>query len=162
MKLKYVSGDLVQMFADDQIDIMIHGCNCFHTMGSGIARQIASKYPQALLADKSTPYGDESKLGSMSICKIPNKGLIVNAYTQFAPGAGNDVVEYAALYHAFKKIFENAYNIANAINYQSRIGIPMIGAGLAGGDWETIEWLIEKANRQYNVDITCVVLAFNN
>ena len=48
-KIIVIDGDLVK--AKD-IDIFVHQCNCFATMGAGIARQIATAYPEVKEADR--------------------------------------------------------------------------------------------------------------
>lgn len=60
-----VRGDLISIFKSGT-GHLIHGCNCFHTMGAGIARQIAREFPQALETNKMTAYGDPDKLGTLS------------------------------------------------------------------------------------------------
>jgi O-acetyl-ADP-ribose deacetylase (regulator of RNase III) len=56
--LKTARGDLLKMGRDNEFDIIIHGCNCFNTMGGGIAAQIAQQFPDARLADDETVRGD--------------------------------------------------------------------------------------------------------
>ncbi len=73
-----VEGDLFSFDAD----IYAHGANCMTTMRSGIAEIVAKEYPEAVLADKKTKYGDESKLGyytywSGNHYRIPNKQIII-------------------------------------------------------------------------------------
>jgi O-acetyl-ADP-ribose deacetylase (regulator of RNase III) len=41
----------------------------------------------------------------------------------------------------------------NDIHSNSRIGLPLIGAGLAGGDWNRIEKIIEKEFTKNDVSI---------
>lgn len=55
INLKRARGDLVQMADQGQFDCIVHGCNCFRTMGAGIARQIAQKWPEAAEADRIIP-----------------------------------------------------------------------------------------------------------
>ena len=83
--IKTVKGNLLQMFKDREFDVIVHGCNCFHIMGAGIAGQISKQYPQAYESDKRSTNGDRSKLGKYTIAMVPD-GLIVNAYTQYHPG----------------------------------------------------------------------------
>ena len=52
MIVKYIKGDIVALFL--QGNIIAHGCNCFHTMGSGVAGQLARAYPKILEIDKKT------------------------------------------------------------------------------------------------------------
>lgn len=148
--MKTVKGDLIEMASEGEFDIIIHGCNCFHTMGSGIAAQIRSEYPEAYKADLKTNKGNYLKLGEYSAAQVRNKNnkifYIMNAYTQFRYGIDrgpyeNSVhVDYSAIRLVFKKIVENTNNFVREIN----IGFPMIGAGLAGGDWDVILNIIEE------------------
>ena len=64
--MKTVRGDLTEMALQGQFDVIVHGCNCFHTVGVGIAKAISSQFPEALAADKATGYGERSKLGTIS------------------------------------------------------------------------------------------------
>ena len=61
---------------------------------------------------------------------------IVNAYTQFFPA----VFPPPFYYKAFKKVLEK---IKEAFS-DKIIGMPKIGCGLAGGDWNRVSKMIEK------------------
>ena len=145
--MKTIKGDLIKLAEQGKFDVIIHGCNCFHTMGGGIARQLAGKYPQVLKADKKTKYGDREKLGTYTSAYIEVDGnifTVVNVYTQYKWSFGSDVFEY----DAFQKFLNNQVEFVRCYNPSSlrrkRIGFPMIGAGLAGGDWSRISKMIEK------------------
>jgi len=80
-------GDLVQKARAGEFDVLVHGCNCFCTMGAGIAKTIKHVFPAAYQADLATPAGDKAKLGTYSSAQIKAAGrrlTIVNAYTQFS------------------------------------------------------------------------------
>ncbi|CUH50562.1 Macro domain protein [Ruegeria atlantica] len=146
-----IKGDLIQLALNGEFDVIIHGCNCFHAMGAGIARGIAAEFPDALEADKQTKLGSRSKLGTISSVQIKRgttEFVVVNAYTQFHWEGPGPLVEYAAISGCFSKI-------ARAFP-ASRIGYPMIGAGLAGGDWAEIAPLIDVALA--GMDHTLVIL----
>jgi len=132
-----IKGDMLKLALDGQFDVIVHGCNCFHTMGAGIAKSIASKFPEAFEADKLTEYGSSEKLGSLSIGVIERgsvKFTVINAYTQFQWRGRGRKVDYEAISKCFGTISE--------LYPTSRIAYPMIGAGLAGGDWDIIQKLI--------------------
>lgn len=131
-----VKGDLLQMGKDNEFDIIMHGCNCFNVMGSGIAAQIAVQFPDCRLADDETIKGDVGKLGSYTI-GMNGRLVILNCYTQYgtASYAGMDVFEYTAFERVLSKI---AHRFGTW-----RIGLPLIGMGLAGGDPARIMPLIE-------------------
>jgi len=138
--LKIVKGDLLEMGKNNEFDIIIHGCNCFNMMGGGIAFQIADRFPDAKLADDETIKGDPGKLGSYTI-GMGGRLVILNCYTQYSISRdGQDVFEY----HAFERVLSKIMTRFG----KWRIGMPMIGMGLAGGDKERIMPLIEAFARQ--------------
>ena len=140
-------GNLLTLFENNNIDILVHGCNCFHTMGAGIAKQIKEKYYVAYQADLQTIKGDKNKLGTYSSVQINNTQFIINAYTQYY-FYGKRPIDYDALRNVFKLIDSNFKN--------KRIGIPKIGAGLAKGDWNIIQNIIDEEVN--NNTILCVLL----
>lgn len=105
-------------------------------MGSGIAKSIKSRYPQAYTADKATSKGDRSKLGTYSSVEISGESsfTVVNAYTQYSYSGDKVDVDYEAVRAVFRLIKQDFA--------RKRIGYPLIGAGLAGGDWNILKAII--------------------
>ncbi|GBG14252.1 DNA gyrase subunit B [Novimethylophilus kurashikiensis] len=136
--MKSITGNLIKLAKAGHFDVIVHGCNCFCTMGKGIAKSIKDEFPLAYEADCQTKYGDRNKLGTFTqafIAERPFAFTVVNAYTQFDYRGANNA-DYAAIRKAFRAIkgsFPNA-----------RIGYPMIGAGLAQGDWSVISGIIDE------------------
>lgn len=148
--MKTIHGDLIALALEGRFDVIVHGCNCFHTMGAGIAAQIARAFPEAVEADHGTTYGERVKLGTLSIAAASRADadvplLILNAYTQYEPGRN---VDYDAIATCFDRVSRLVAPVA-------RIGYPMIGAGIAGGDWERIAAIIDA--RLVGMDHTLVV-----
>ena len=138
--MKAIQGDLIKLAVDGQFDVIVHGCNCFCTMGAGIAKAVKDEFPEAYAADLSTIKGSREKLGTFSEAMIIRNGhkiVVINAYSQFHwRGKGNK-----ADYNSLKAIFSQIKKKYTG----KRIGYPLIGAGLAGGDWIIISQIIEKA-----------------
>jgi len=137
--MKTIKGDLIKLALQGNFEVIIHGCNCFNTMGSGIAKQIRSELPEAWKADQRTVKGDKRKLGwgTRAIIERPEITFtVVNGYTQYKYGTDRMHVDYKAVRSLFKKI-KMWYT-------GERIAYPMIGAGLAGGDWEVISTIINE------------------
>ena len=137
VRLKEVEGDLIKFAEEGKFDVIIHGCNCQCTMGAGIARTIKNRYPEAYKADCETVKGDREKMGDFSSVEVgpeDSKFVIVNAYTQFYWGSGS--ADYEAIRAAMAKIKEVYSGL--------RIGYPLLGAGLAGGDWGVISGIIDE------------------
>ena len=152
-------GDLLDYATDGHFDVIIHGCNCFCTMGGGIAASISARFPAALKVDHGTIMGDKSKLGSYTSATIDIDSttktgrtafVIVNAYTQYMCSPTKEV-PIPCDYDAIDKVMTR-------INHDfagKSIGLPQLGAGLAGGDWTKIEEIIRK--RLTACDVTIVL-----
>lgn len=138
MKLHY--GNLLDMAKKGEFDVIIHGCNCLTAMGAGIAKYIKQDFPEAYAADKQTKHGDRNKLGTFSEAQVTRNGhtfVVINAYTQFEfNGRGKDLFEYDKFPQLLQSI-KHKYG-------DKRIGLPLIGCGLAGGDEKRILGMIEK------------------
>jgi O-acetyl-ADP-ribose deacetylase (regulator of RNase III) len=147
--MKVIKGDLIEMALDGEFDVIIHGCNCFGKFGAGIAKQIAAEWPVVIGADAKA--GGADKLGTYSACRVGDKHggwlCVVNAYTQFGYGRGRMNADYKAIQSVFRKIKRDFGG--------EKIGIPMIGAGLAGGSWKIISEIIDT--EMGNSDLTLVL-----
>jgi len=155
--MKTIKGDLLKLAAEGNFDYICHGCNCWHTMGSGIAKQIREQFPKAYEADLATSRGDIFKLGDYSEATVSGKtyGIvftIINLYTQFNPGAN---FEYTALSNALDLFLGEITPPEPGVAIT--IGFPLIGAGIGGGVWSYIFEIIDKKTRSIPyLDITIV------
>jgi O-acetyl-ADP-ribose deacetylase (regulator of RNase III) len=156
--IQLITGDLIQLALQGQFDIIAHGCNCFHTMGAGIAKQIATKWPIVLQFDRTmTQRGDYDKMGTNIIVPVmmhsivtENKGFvldIVNMYTQYrydqpSPGCKIPFDEYAFIM-CLRKLAVRA-ECKDLYPHVARVGLPLIGAGLAGGSEQRTIQLIQQ------------------
>lgn len=141
---KTIKGDLIKLALNGDFDVIVHGCNCFCTMGGGIAYQISKFFPEAKEVDMKTTYGSRDKLGEYTkaeVIKNNKKIIVVNAYTQYDYGRSKINVDYFAIRNVFRKIAKDFAGL--------RIAYPKIGAGLAGGNWDVIISIInEELNGQ--------------
>jgi O-acetyl-ADP-ribose deacetylase (regulator of RNase III) len=142
--IKTVKGDLVELAKQGDFDLIAHGCNCFCTMGAGIAKQIKREFPQAYAEDMKTVRGHKGKLGTCSYYEIDGL-VVVNAYTQYDFKGRGVKVDYRAVCKCMNWIAENFRD--------RKIGLPKIGAGLAGGDWGKILKIIEDKLKDCDVTI---------
>ncbi|NCP98443.1 DUF1768 domain-containing protein [archaeon] len=136
MQLHY--GNLIEQVKNGEFDVIIHGANCWHTMGAGIARHIKTNFPEAFESDKKTGYGDKNKLGTFSEATIERNGntfTVINAYTQYRYGTDKDHFDYDS-FPSLLQLIKSKYG-------DKRIGIPLIGCGLAGGDEQRIVQMIK-------------------
>jgi len=132
--IKYIKGDLVRD-AERDFDVISHGCNCYCTMGAGIAVAVKNKWPQAYAADKASAFADKGKLGTYT--QWSNDEItVINMYTQWDYKGSSVNADYDAI-RGCMKLLKEEYS-------GKKIGLPLIGSGLAGGDWNTISGIIEQ------------------
>lgn len=142
--IKYVQGDLF----DTEADIIAHGCNCRNGFGSGVAKIVATKYPKAKYYFHEK-YDEEGwKLGEVQFIQVVGGKYIANCATQYdyLP-RGVCHADYDAIRTAMTRVKEFAK--AKGLS----IAIPKIGAGLAGGDWDTIEAVLKEVFNDYDITI---------
>ena len=124
---------------EGRFDVIACACNCQRVMMAGIARSIKALFPAAYEADCQTAKVERSKLGTCSFADCPTPSdvvTVVNAYTQFHWRGRGLKADYNAIRSCMAWI---------KANYPGkRIGLPKIGAGLAGGDWSIISAIIAE------------------
>lgn len=164
-----IEGDLIALAKQGKFDVVTHGCNCLCQMGAGIAPQMANAFGCNDFKMEGNEYrGDINKLGTIDWepkwfennrwVTYPDEGgkwathqlYVVNSYTQFKYGTNHTdgvskPLDYEALTLCMRKI-----------NYEfrgKRIGLPKIGAGLAGGDWNRIKEIIQTELKDMHVSV---------
>lgn len=150
--MKTIKGDLIALAQAGDFDVITHGCNCFCAMGAGIAPLMARAFGCDTFKMEDVIYrGSINKLGTIDYQKAEDLPLIVvNSYTQYKPGAPGRFgipLDYDALSLCLVKI--------NSSFGGKRVGLPFIGAGLAGGDPIRIYDIMKDT--LINVDATLVV-----
>lgn len=146
--IKYKKGDILKALETHEIDIMGHGVNCQNGFGSGIAGQIAKKYPaikrEFHLAHDNFDYG----LGDCQLCCVEEGMEIANCYTQSNYGYdGKKYVSYDAIESSLKELHKHAKR------YRLTVGLPKIGCGLAGGNWNIVESIINEVFNDMEVTV---------
>jgi O-acetyl-ADP-ribose deacetylase (regulator of RNase III) len=166
-----VYGDLIALALDGEFDVITHGCNSHCVMSAGIAVPMARTFRCNEYPMEGKEYrGDINKLGMIESVshevkdgkltgnydydgKAGNGMLaVVNSYTQYGYGINYKdgtvrQLDYEALTLCMRKI-----------NYKFkglRVGVPLIGGGLAGGDPDVIREILK--NEFKDCDLTLVL-----
>lgn len=116
--------------------VICHQVNCKHVMGAGLAAAIRKKYPRHYEDYMSRA----AHLGGLAFTQVNNDLYIVGVYGQQEYGRDKRYTDYDALEKGL---------IAVGTFAQS-LGLPVylpygIGCGLAGGDWEIVKTIVDKA-----------------
>jgi O-acetyl-ADP-ribose deacetylase (regulator of RNase III) len=150
-------GDLLT----SECRVLAHCCNCFNTMGGGIAASIRKVFPEAYEVDQLTIRGDSSKLGSFSLAiakrstPIPSSYWIYNLYGQYRYGTEKQHLQYDSLRSSLIKMREHLVkHISPAKRELIKIGFPgYMGCRLAGGDWNIVKSDINEIFKDHTVYI---------
>jgi len=145
----YVKGCVVEALKSGSVGVIAHSCNCFNTMGSGVALAIKNAFPEAYEADCRTEKGDKRKLGGFTMAAIV-EGYVFNLYGQY--NYGKDGAQYTN-YEALRGALRNMAFKLKSLGFTGTIGLPKIGAGTGGGDWETISEIIKQELTLWEVKI---------
>jgi len=144
---KEINGDLIKLAKEGNFDIIVHGCNCHRRMGAGIALTIRQNFPEVEYKDKVTKCNIIGNIDEVILKKYNFK--IINAYTQNYWGKCNasetQQMRYDAIRNCMKKINDKYKGLC--------IGLPLIGCGLAGGDWNIVKQIIKEELKDCNVTI---------
>lgn len=135
--LDYYQGCLLDALSNGHVDYIAHQCNCFNSFGRGIALTIKNRFPLAYLTDQQTVRGDKGKLGTFT--KADN---IYNVYGQYTYGFKSQETVYEALEEGLRKVFSDILKDHVELNRTPVLGIPLIGCGLAGGDWDVVKEIL--------------------
>jgi O-acetyl-ADP-ribose deacetylase (regulator of RNase III) len=130
--------------------IMLQGCNCFNTMGAGLAGQIFEDeaFELVVRADTHSDYGNRDKLGNFTIGKIRTNSNYVrycaNLYTQYKPGRNFEMDALKKSIAALKSYLQTKH-----IHHVEFV-FPAIGAGIGGGNWDEIYPYLKKEFQRYD------------
>ena len=136
-------GCIIEAAKSGEINVILHCCNCFHTMGAGVAKAIKEEWPGAFQADLKTPRGDRSKMGSYSYHQ-QGELVIINLYAQYRYSRlRKQSLEYPPLRWALRSVAERL-RAWQEKGVDVRIGYPLLGCGLAGGNWDLVKEIIDE------------------
>lgn len=137
--IKIVEGSIL----DASENIIGHQVNCQGVMGAGLAKQIRNKYPEVLHNYSELVSNSKNKsdlLGRMQLVTCGENKWVANIFGQYSYGRGNvNYTSYIALEDAMIHLREFA------IKHNLTVALPFgIGCGLAGGNWDTVEKIIDN------------------
>lgn len=165
--IKYVSGDVTDPKSDSDIRLIIHCCNDLGVMGSGVAKALFMKWPSVkseyVKWKKESDFSNaDFLLGNIQIIEVEKGISVANMMGQHGIYQANGIppVRYDAIKSCLETVAEWVEGKEAGLKSVS-IHAPRFGAGLAGGDWGTIESLIIETLCSKNIDVTVYDLDSN-
>lgn len=150
MSVQIVRGDLL-----DAGGYICHQVNCHGVMGAGVAKQIASKWPNVKKeytafcnsnASKQNLLGEIQAVAVNGSTQKKHDPVVINIFGQLDYGHDGIYTDYSALTRAFKKM--------NKLYKGKTLAFPYgFGCGLAGGEWQDVETLMVKCLYDCNIII---------
>ena len=138
--ITYVIGDLLA----SSEPVIAHGCNTRGAMGAGIALHVANRWPEvervyaAHCRTRDFHVGTAQLVNTQEMVELPDGSVthrhVFNLGTQRNPGRDGT---YWAVMLSFGNMFEIC--VDHGIK---RVAIPRIGCGIAGLEWNTVEFVI--------------------
>lgn len=162
-----IYGDLFEGALNGEYDVIAQGNNCFGKQGAGIVIPFKKYFQTDKFPMELAGKGDFNKLGQIdykrfnvakgSVCPhiFSDEGqllIVCNCYTQYHYGKNHeDGVSAPFDKEAFTLCMRKIdYNFRGL-----RIGLPAVGAGLAGGNIDEIKEIMKKELR--HCDVTLVL-----
>lgn len=155
--LTYKKGDATNPdFKADETCIIMHCCNNIGAWGAGFTHALDCKWPHVGAAYRSQPKS-QLRLGHVQFVRADDNIVVANIIGQhgiISQRSATPPIRYTALGLGFDRVANYAKEIAATTNAAVTVACPRLGAGLAGGVWETIEGLIESNLCSYGIDVT--------
>jgi O-acetyl-ADP-ribose deacetylase (regulator of RNase III) len=170
--MKEIQGNLIDLFFEGQFDAIGHGCNIKRNFGAGIAKEIKQRIPEAYQADLESNKPHKYNIPATYSSAKTDFGTVLNLYTQIHWGKSNirvianekeigrqnntfgkqssifidiDISRYYYIMFVLRKINKDFAG--------KKIGLPLIGCGYAGLDWNNVKPIIAQELKDCDVTI---------
>jgi O-acetyl-ADP-ribose deacetylase (regulator of RNase III) len=162
MLYQKLNGNLVSNDILKTGGVIVHGCNAQGAMGSGVAKIIRDTWPNAYTKYRETYDSLGLETGDVIFAKVQetdglNDALYVaNAVTQeFYRGHPKAKRETVFIdYDSVARCFEDIADFMGDVEFTvPNLHMPLIGAGLAGGDWARIEGIILETLKDTDINL---------
>lgn len=139
MKIEYRTGDLLAT----PERVIVHGCNAAGAYGAGVALAIRKRLPWAYDAYMAAYRHGGMRPGDVVWADKADR-VVANCITQRFYGRGKQV-DYDALKRCLVQVNAALRDGAAPLDApEPACAMPLIGAGLGGGDWGVIARLVEE------------------
>lgn len=140
-KINYLFGNAVNPQGKD-FKIIMHICNDIGAWGRGFVIAVSKKWPVAEQAYKQWFKSSEGfELGAVQYLDVEKNIGVANMIAQH--GIRRKTTDKPPIrYDALKQCLQSVCILVQ--EKKASVHAPRIGAGLAGGDWEEIEKIIEE------------------
>lgn len=149
--ITYLTGDATRPVGEG-VKIIAHVCNNLGKWGKGFVLAVSGRWPvtRQRYLTLYTP-GTTIPLGTVQVVKVEADIYVANLIAQDGLRSRNNPVplKYLSLEACLGQV------ATEALSLQATVHMPRIGCGLAGGEWDRVEPLIQHTLCQWGV-VVCV------
>lgn len=176
MKIEYVSGDLFgPTKADMGVNIITHIVNSKGAWGAGFVIPLGKNFPvseqaykawsgkhnasgNAIEVPNKAVWHPPYELGQVQFVQVRDTPLLLVANMLAQRLGGDRPLYYNHLVHCMEEVGKYATRIRERHDCEVTIRCPLFGSGLAGGNWDFIEKLIEDCWLNLNLPVVAYYL----
>ena len=152
MNIKYIIGDATSPEGTDP-RIIVHVCNDVGGWGRGFVLALSKKWKQPEQQYRAWAGGEGDlpfELGQAQFVQVEDKVWVANLLGQHGirRRGGVPPVRYEAIQQGLQRVAEQA------TQHGASVHMPRIGAGLAGGDWNTISEIVHDELTAKGIPVT--------
>ena len=146
--VKIIEGNLF----DSKANIICHQCNCQGVMGSGVAKEVKTRYPHVFQKYRQDYMNGKLQPGYVCFVRAKPYQEIANMCGQNGFGYDGDVyTDYDALQQCLDTVREVAlyeYDVKPVIAFPY-----LMSCYRGGGDWNIVYKMIENTFHDFDVEI---------
>lgn len=152
MPIRYVEGDATNPEADGA-RVIVHVCNDVGGWGQGFVMALSAnwsepehEYRRWSKRRSNPPF----KLGHVQFVEVEKQMWVANLIGQhdIRGRAGRVPVRYEAIREGLERVADFA------LEHSATVHMPRIGCGLAGGQWDDVEQIVDEQLCRRDVDVT--------
>lgn len=152
--IQFISGDATQPVFKKTI--IAHVCNDIGAWGSGFVIAVSNKWklPEFHYRKWYIKNDGSFKLGEVQYVTVSDDVIVANMIAQHGIRSRNNAVPLD--YQALRACLANVFKRANELTYS--IQMPRIGCGLAGGNWNQVQKIIEEESCDFQQAVSILSL----
>ncbi len=150
--IKYVTGDATSPYGDG-FKVIVHVCNNIGAWGAGFVLSLSKRWTAPELSYREMKHRD---LGMVDFVQVQDDIAVANLIGQegtISRSVSNlPPVRYVAIERGLNELV--AINSYRHDDDKISVHMPRIGSGLAGGNWNIIETIIDETLCKAGIEVT--------
>lgn len=155
-QIAYLVGNATEpVRKENEVAVIVQNLNAQGAIGGGFSGAVTEKWPKVeeMYLDFIDNTNLKERLGAVIYSWVVEKEIVVASIIAQYKGFKVAPNEILINYDELKKGFSDIIDIMSFIDKPYTIHMPRIGCGIAGGDWNIIEKIIEETFIKNDIDV---------